>query len=434
VDKSTIIEAVAMYWPMALCASLYLLLDKILRSEKKRVLTAGMMASTWIAAVLPWVNDLCVRLEYWRFNVSHEVSIIGLPLSLYIGWIVLWGFLPALLVVLLEKWNPVIIIVVFFLLDVITMPFFSPVMSLSGSYNWLVGETLLILICLTPAIYLSRWVIRDTHVGKRSTLISSAFIIIILTIIPMASPLGNFHPIQIWQTFPAYQQYLYLLALIILSLPGICGVIEFARVGNGTPIPYDPPKRLITTGVYMYVRNPMQLSMVLVIIMWAIIFTSWLMLSVAVIALVYSIGLARWSEACDLRKRYGADWECYIHKVKSWRLSLLPNITAEKKAQLYIDTHCSKCLEVKRWIEKKAPTNLEVIAASLWTGNKLTRMTYHDPNTGETIQGVLAFSKAIQHIHLGWAFLAWFISLPVVHTVIQASMDASGAAPQSSKS
>ncbi len=419
-----------MYWPMALCASLYFLLGKTQRVKKQQVLTAGMMASAWIAAVLPWTNELCTKLGYWSFHVTHSISVIGLPLSLYIGWILLWGFLPAILAVLLEKWHPVIIITVFFLLDVITMPYFSPVMTLSDSNEWLIGELLLVIICLTPAIYLSRWVIADTHVGKRATLISSAFILIILTVLPMVSPSAGFHPIVVWMTIPTYQKYLWIMAIIILSLPGIAGVTEFARVGKGTPIPYDPPKRLITTGVYMYVRNPMQLSMVLVVSIWAIIFTSWLMLSVAIIALIYCIGLAKWSESCDLKSRYGEAWIRYSQQVKSWKPSILPTFVSEQNAQLYIDYQCGKCTEIKRWIENKSPVALEIIPASEWKGNKLNRITYHDPNTSETSEGVLAFAKAIQHIHLGWALLAWLISLPFISYIIQAALDASGAAPQ----
>ncbi len=432
-DKATIIEAVAMYWPMALCTALYLLSDKTHREKKKRALTAGMISSVWIAAVLPWVNDLCVHLGYWNFDVDHNISILGLPVSLYIGWILLWGFLPALIAVLLEKWNPVTVIVIFILLDIITMPFFAPVMSFSASYKWLIGEALLILVILTPSIFLSHWVIRDSHVAKRSTLISFSFILIILTIIPVSSPLAAFNPLEVWQMFPSYLQYLYLIILILISLPGIAGVIEFARVGNGTPIPYDPPKQLITTGVYMYVRNPMQLSMVLVIMVWAIIFLSWLMFSVAVIALVYCLGLASWSEACDLKQRYGGEWERYSMKVKLWKLSIFPKFVAEKNTQLYVDTQCAKCLEVKYWIEKKSPSNLDIVSAADWKGEPLSRITYYDPNTGKVLQGVLAFAKALQHIHIGWALLGWFISLPVICSLIQASLDASGLAPQRSK-
>jgi len=32
---------------------------------------------------------------------------------------------------------------------------------------------------------------------------------------------------------------------------------EFARAGHGTPAPYDPPRSLVTSGLYRFTRNPM---------------------------------------------------------------------------------------------------------------------------------------------------------------------------------
>ena len=35
---------------------------------------------------------------------------------------------------------------------------------------------------------------------------------------------------------------------------------DFAVVGRGTPAPFDPPQELVATGLYRWVRNPMYLS------------------------------------------------------------------------------------------------------------------------------------------------------------------------------
>ena len=51
---------------------------------------------------------------------------------------------------------------------------------------------------------------------------------------------------------------------VIALAAGIAGLAwclrDFALVGRGTPAPFDPPQQLVATGLYRWVRNPMYLS------------------------------------------------------------------------------------------------------------------------------------------------------------------------------
>ena len=88
-------------------------------------------------------------------------------------------------------------------------------------------------------------------------------------------------------------------ALQILAVPavlGISAVCEFARRGGGTPVPFDPPKRLVTTGPYAYIANPMQTAMTLVFLGWGALLGSWWVMAAAAMAIVYSAGIAAWDE------------------------------------------------------------------------------------------------------------------------------------------
>jgi protein-S-isoprenylcysteine O-methyltransferase Ste14 len=49
------------------------------------------------------------------------------------------------------------------------------------------------------------------------------------------------------------------------ALLGAC-IFEFARSGRGTLSPVDPPRHLVVRGLYRYVRNPMYLSVTIIVL------------------------------------------------------------------------------------------------------------------------------------------------------------------------
>lgn len=62
---------------------------------------------------------------------------------------------------------------------------------------------------------------------------------------------------------------LHLFALILIAaglLLLILCIREFAHSGLGTLAPVDPPKELVIQGLYRYVRNPMYLSVLMILI------------------------------------------------------------------------------------------------------------------------------------------------------------------------
>src|SRR5256885_1347275 len=65
------------------------------------------------------------------------------------------------------------------------------------------------------------------------------------------------------------------LPLIVIGAAGLLWCIwEFFAEGRGTLAPIDPPKHLVVRGLYRYVRNPMYVSVVTILLGEAIFFMS----------------------------------------------------------------------------------------------------------------------------------------------------------------
>src|ERR1700692_2288706 len=61
--------------------------------------------------------------------------------------------------------------------------------------------------------------------------------------------------------------------LIIVGVPGLVdSFARFALEGLGTPPPIPPPQKLVVSGLYSYVRNPIYIAVVAVIFGQALLF------------------------------------------------------------------------------------------------------------------------------------------------------------------
>src|SRR3974390_1714068 len=67
--------------------------------------------------------------------------------------------------------------------------------------------------------------------------------------------------------------------LIIVGVPGLVDSFAvWARGGLGTPAPIAPTQKLVVTGLYRYVRNPIYIAVVAVIFGQALLFGDWRLL------------------------------------------------------------------------------------------------------------------------------------------------------------
>jgi protein-S-isoprenylcysteine O-methyltransferase Ste14 len=98
----------------------------------------------------------------------------------------------------------------------------------------------------------------------------------------------------------------------------------FMKFGQGTPAPWDPPKKLVIRGPYRHVRNPMISGALLILLAEAMLFQSWpLTVWMAVFFFVNAIYF-RFIEEKGLEKRFGDDYRRYRTHVPRWIPRLRP--------------------------------------------------------------------------------------------------------------
>ena len=103
-------------------------------------------------------------------------------------------------------------------------------------------------------------------------------------------------------------------------------VWDFGWVGRGTPAPIAPPQRLVVTGFYRYVRNPMYLGFAAGWIGLWIVFghaNPVLIASVAIVVLGVHLFVVFYEEP-TLRRKFGTDYEEYCRNVRRWCPRMLP--------------------------------------------------------------------------------------------------------------
>lgn len=99
---------------------------------------------------------------------------------------------------------------------------------------------------------------------------------------------------------------------------------DFAVVGHGTPAPTDPPKTLVVTGLYRYVRNPMYVGVGSGALSESLLFSSRVLLEYA---LIYIAGFTLFVLAYEepaLRRKFGDSYRAYCRAVPRWIPRLTP--------------------------------------------------------------------------------------------------------------
>lgn len=97
----------------------------------------------------------------------------------------------------------------------------------------------------------------------------------------------------------------------------IC-VIMLGRIGRGTLAPWSPTRKLVISGPYAYVRNPMISSVLTILVSESLIFHSSPIAWWAFIFFIINNVYFMLSEEPGLRNRFGEDYTEYKKHVPRW--------------------------------------------------------------------------------------------------------------------
>lgn len=412
-DRLFLVRALGLYLPIGVAIGLWRR-----RPVSGREGTGVLLAGVWNFVALVGVNLAAVYFGWWRFDATGAL-LFGVPLDLLFGWTVLWGVVAPLA----APRAPLIAVgSCAAIIDVLVMPLCAPLVALGPAS--LIGEVVAIAIALIPGLLLARWTAQDRHLPARAFFQMICFAALALGILPgviFASTDGS------WSVLIAGSAQALMLRLQIVAVPallGISAVQEFVERGQGTPLPFDAPRKLVTTGPYAYVANPMQLSAALLLLTWGAVLHSWWIALGGVMSWIYGVGLARMDEGVDLERRFGERWVRYRRDVRNWIPRWRP---APAPARLYVAMSCGPCSEIARWFARSGAVSLEVVPAESHPTRDLRRVTYElADDVSVSDEGVGALARAAEHINLAWAMLGFFVRLPIVRQWLQLLADVSG--------
>lgn len=350
------------------CVGWFVALRRWLRPDA-RALRAGTLAVVVQLGVGTALDIVCVRLGAWSYR-DMPLLVAGVPADLHLDWALLWGFG---LVWLADRWPGRRArgrAQLAFLLGCValTVCFDAAIhrwmlfIEHAASWWWAADA-----VFLTAALGLTLWMHRSTGSGDartcglgrlpplsprvRALLLASTFVAFFFVVLPgwIVDAAEHF---GVAARAPAWPWVAGLLA----GYGGVLllwGLHEFAVVGRGTPVPWDPPRRLVTTGPYAFTANPMQTGGVLLALACAAACPTWVGLVYALDVALVVVVVFRPAERRQLAERFGSDaatWAANVRPFVWRRLPWRPLDTPP--AAVFYDAGCGPCRSWVGWMAR----------------------------------------------------------------------------------
>jgi protein-S-isoprenylcysteine O-methyltransferase Ste14 len=131
---------------------------------------------------------------------------------------------------------------------------------------------------------------------------------------------------RVHAVFPGFAALRILGGLVIVAATPLLleSFARFALQGVGTPAPVFPTRRLVVSGFYRYVRNPMYVAVVSIVLGQALLFGDVRVLAYGVGAWLVTHLFVLLYEEPTLRRTFGEEYENYCKHVRRWVPRLTP--------------------------------------------------------------------------------------------------------------
>jgi protein-S-isoprenylcysteine O-methyltransferase Ste14 len=117
---------------------------------------------------------------------------------------------------------------------------------------------------------------------------------------------------------PAFVSAVGIILLVPASALGLWSAFAMSTHGDGTPLPSAATTRLVTSGPYRLVRNPMAVAGIMQGAAVGLILQSWLVVAYAIAGSVVWNWFVRPVEEADLVAKFGDEYVLYQSRVRCW--------------------------------------------------------------------------------------------------------------------
>ena len=129
-------------------------------------------------------------------------------------------------------------------------------------------------------------------------------------------------PLKLLRNGPRLETGIFSFLAIPLWLAGSLIILrcflDFAFRGRGTPVPTDPPRELVVTGFYRYVRNPIYVGVLMIFLGHFLWFGTLALLTYTAVAFTGVHLFILLYEEPTLKKKFGTSYEEYLKQVPRW--------------------------------------------------------------------------------------------------------------------